>query len=826
MSNPISVIKRNGDKVKFDDRKIKDTVKRACKGLKNVDSKLVIYNAEVKLYDGVTTKEIDESLIKSARALVEEDPEYKYVAAKLLLFTIYKSCFGSSTDESVFDMQYKASFKTNLNYLIKEGIVNPALKTFNFKRIVDALKPERDNLFAFEGIAAVAERYLFKIKDRIVETPQAWLMRISMGLAIGEEENIRTDKAIEFYEMLSTFSYMCSTPTLFYSGSTKNQLSSCFLNTFEDSIFGIFDGLHQEAQKSKFAGGLGMDITPFRAGNAFINGTNGYTQGAVFFWKLFNDMLVAVNQGGKRRGAGCGYLETWHYDIEDFIVLRKNVGDERRRTHDMNTANWIPDLFMNQVKNDGPWYLFSPDETPELHSLFGKEFESKYWEYVEKGKRGELRLFKEIRAKDLWKKMLAMIFETGHPWITFKDPCNMRYTNQHAGVVNSSNLCTEITLHSKATTYEPNNNRAIKEYGETAVCNLGSINLKNHLIKVNDKYEIDYDKLAQTIKTGMRMLDNVIDINFYPTQEAKNSNTRHRPVGMGTMGWHDIFIALGIDYDSNEAIELSDKLYEFISYNTILASSELAKERGKYSTYEGSLWDKNIFPIDTYRELIKLRTNEEQDMFFIERGESLDWSVVRDHVQKYGMRNSNTMAIAPTATISQIVGCSSCTEPYFNVLYVRSVLGGDFTVINDWFVDDMKAIGLWNHSMVTKIKQVDGDLSKISEIPEDIKRKYRDAFNVDQLQLIKAAAARGKWIDMAMSVNLFNNRTSAKYLNELYTTAWNVGLKTTYYLRNRSASQVEKASTSNTTVSLGSISEAELSTKVCRLDDPTCESCQ
>jgi ribonucleoside-diphosphate reductase alpha chain len=422
--------------------------------------------------------------------------------------------------------------------------------------------------------------------------------------------------------------------------------------------------------------------------------------------------------------------------------------------------------------------------------------------------------------------MLAMIFETGHPWITFKDPCNMRYTNQHAGVVNSSNLCTEITLHSKATTYEPNNNRAIKEYGETAVCNLGSINLKNHLIKVNDKYEIDYDKLAQTIKTGMRMLDNVIDINFYPTQEAKNSNTRHRPVGMGTMGWHDIFIALGIDYDSNEAIELSDKLYEFISYNTILASSELAKERGKYSTYEGSLWDKNIFPIDTYRELIKLRTNEEQDMFFIERGESLDWSVVRDHVQKYGMRNSNTMAIAPTATISQIVGCSSCTEPYFNVLYVRSVLGGDFTVINDWFVDDMKAIGLWNHSMVTKIKQVDGDLSKISEIPEDIKRKYRDAFNVDQLQLIKAAAARGKWIDMAMSVNLFNNRTSAKYLNELYTTAWNVGLKTTYYLRNRSASQVEKASTSNTTVSLGSISEAELSTKVCRLDDPTCESCQ
>ena len=826
MNNTISVIKRNGDKAKFDEKKIRDTVKRACKNLKSVDSKLVIYNAEVKLYDGVTTREIDESLIKSARALVEEDPEYKYVAARLLLFTIYKSCFGQSTDESVFDMHYRACFKTNLNALIKEGIINPELKTFDFKRIIEAIQPSRDNIFAYEGLAAVSERYLSKINDRIVETPQAWLMRIAMGLALNEEAKDRTEKAIEFYDLLSTFSYMCSTPTLFYSGSTRNQLSSCFLNTFEDSIFGIFDGLHQEAQKSKFAGGLGMDITPFRAGGAYINGTNGYTQGAVFFWKLFNDMLVSVNQGGKRRGAGCGYLETWHYDIEDFLVLKKNVGDERRRTHDMNTANWIPDLFMKQVFSDGSWYLFSPEEVPDLHSLFGDVFEARYWEYVEKGKRGELRLFKEVQAKDLWKKMLAMLFETGHPWITFKDPSNIRYSNQHQGVVYSSNLCTEILLHSKATTYEENNNRAIKEYGETAVCNLGSINLYKHLKPGSNgnKYEIDYDKLSKTIETGMRMLDNVIDINFYPTQEAKNSNTRHRPVGMGTMGWHDLFIALGVDYDSDEAIEISDKLYEFISYQTILSSSKLAKERGKYSTYEGSLWSKNIFPIDTYNELMKKRPRPAEE--FANRGETLDWSVVRDHVKSYGMRNSNTMAIAPTATISQITGCSSCTEPYFNVLFVRSVLGGDFTVINEWFVKDMKELGLWSHSMVSRIKQSDGDLYKISDIPEHIAHKYRDAFNMDQLQLLKAAAARGKWIDMGMSVNLFNNRTSAKYLNELYTTAWNYGLKTTYYLRNKSASQVEKASSSNIVAEPVPMSSEDLSTKVCRLDDPTCESCQ
>jgi ribonucleoside-diphosphate reductase alpha chain len=826
MSNSISVMKRDGTKVNFDDKKIRDTVKRACRGLKNVDARLVIYNAEVKLYDGVTTQEIDESLIKSARALVEEDPQYKFVAANLLLFTIYKSCFNSSTDESVFEMQYKSFFKTNVTRLIKEGILNPELKSYNFKKLVEALKPERDSMFEFEGIAAVAERYLTRIDGKIVETPQAWLMRVAMGLALGELSENRTEKAIEFYEMLSTFSYMCSTPTLFYAGTTRNQLSSCFLNTFEDSVFGIFDGLHQEAQKSKFAGGLGMDVTPFRASNAYIKGTNGHTQGAVYFWKLFNDMLVSINQGGKRKGAGCAYLETWHYDIEDFLSLRKNVGDERRRTHDMNTANWIPDLFMKQVKVDGEWYLFSPEEVPDLHYIFGAAFEKRYWEYVALAKAGKIKLFKEVKAKDLWKKMLSMIFETSHPWITFKDPSNIRYSNQHEGPVLSSNLCTEILLHSKATKYEDNNNRAIKEYGETAVCNLGSINLKYHLVENKDgTFSIDYDKLQKTINAGIRMLDNVIDINFYPTQEAKNSNTRHRPVGMGTMGWHDMFIALGIIYDSDEAVKLSDELYEFISYHTILSSSKLARERGRYSSYEGSLWSKNIFPIDTHFKVISDRVVSSEDEYFLKRGESLDWSIVRDHVKEYGMRNSNTMAIAPTATISQITGSSSCTEPYFNVLFVRSVLGGDFTVINDWFVNDLKRLDLWNHNMINNIKRVDGDLSKIESIPADIALKYRDAFNMDQFQLLKSAAAKGKWIDMGMSVNLFNNKTSTKYLHDLYTTAWNLGLKTTYYLRNKSASQVEKANSISDVIG-ADIPAIEPENMVCRLDDPTCQSCQ
>ena len=812
MNSDISVIKRNGTKVKFDARKIQNCARRACKGLSNVDWTLVVFNAEVKLYDGIPTTEIDKALVKSAQALIEEEPAYKFVAARILLSTIYKSAFEGDTDGDVFIHQYKAFFKKNMKDLMKDGILSPKLNNFNFKKIVEAIDPSRDLLIGYEGLNALVDRYLYKLNGRIVETPQAWMMRVAMGLALAEKEDVRDDKAIEFYHLLSQQEYMASTPTLFYSGSTRNQLSSCFLNTFEDSIDGIFDGLNQEAQKSKFAGGLGMDLTPFRAGNAYIEGTGGFTQGAVFFWKLYNDMLVAVNQGGKRRGAGCAYLETWHFDIEDFLEMRKNTGDHRRRTHDMNTANWIPDLFMEQVAVDGMWYLFSPDEVPDLHDLFGAAFKERYWEYVEMGKAGKIKLFRELKAKDLWKKMLGMLFETGHPWITFKDPSNIRYSNQHEGVVHSSNLCTEILLHTKATTYEPNNNRQILEYGETAVCNLGSINLAKHLITVEDEVYIDYNKLSNTIATAIRMLDNVIDINFYPTQEAKLSNTKHRPIGLGSMGWHDVFLAMGIDYDSDRAIELSNFLYEFISYHAILNSSILAAERGRYQTYEGSLWSKDILPIDTYIDLMKSRGEP-----CAERGEyeTLDWSVVRDSIRENGMRNSNTMAIAPTATISRIVGCSSCTEPYYNILFARTALDGDFTVVNEWFVEDMKREGIWGHELVKQMKRVDGDVYKL-DIPEKYKSKYRNAFQIDQFKLLEAASVRGRWIDQGMSVNLFNDKTSTRFLHEIYSTAWRLGLKTTYYLRTKGASQIEKASVSG---------EAAMATS-CSIDNPECESCQ
>jgi ribonucleoside-diphosphate reductase alpha chain len=825
------VTKRNGKKEEFNEKKILKCVQRACKGISEVDHQTVVYNAVIKLYDGVTTEEIDKSLIKSARALIEQEPNYRFVAARLLLTTVTKEVFGEGVDTDAYDLQYKKTFIINLKKLISKGIVNPELAEFNLNKLSKHLNPERDLLFEYLGLQTVADRYLHHIDGKLVETPQAWLMRVAMGLALKEEN--KEEWAIKFYDKLSSFEYMASTPTLFNSGNVRNQLSSCFLSTFEDSIEGIFDGLHQEAQKSKFAGGLGMDLTALRAGNAYIRGTNGYTQGAVYFWKLFNDMLVAVNQGGKRKGAGCAYLESWHSDIHDFLELRKNVGEERKRTHDMNTANWIPDLFMKQIKNEGKWYLMSPHETPELHDLWGDAFEKKYWEYVEKGKAGELKHFQELEAKDLWKKMLKMLFETGHPWVTFKDPSNLRYSNQHEGIVHSSNLCTEILLHTKPTKFEPNNDRKIKEYGETAVCNLGSINLSRH-VKLDEKtkkYVIDWDKLAETISIGSRMLDNVIDINFYPTQEAKISNNKHRPVGMGSMGWHDMFYSLDMIYDSDEAVNLSGKLYEFISYHTILNSSKLAKERGTYKTYKGSLWSKNVLPVDTYVQLMKFRGVDVGD---ITRYESLDWSVVREHIKKYGMRNSNTMAIAPTATISSITGCSSCTEPYYNIIFVYSTLSGDFTMVNDHFVAEMKTLGLWNAAFLNKLKSVDGDLSRINEpkITDRIKLKYKNAFQQSQLKIIDAAAERGRWIDQGMSLNLFNDKTSLKYLNDIYFHAWEKGLKTTYYLRNKGASQIEKASVVSKSVekiisSIGDDEEASAEPiAACRIDNPNCESCQ
>ena len=825
----MNILKRSGKVEVFNDKKIINCVKRACKGLDSVDHKQVVLNATLKLYDGISTKEIDESLIVSARALIEQEPKYKFVAARLLLQTVHKEVFGEGVDSDAFELQYRKSFITNLKKLSKHKIISKQLLKYDLKKLSNAMVLERDGLFSYIGLKTVTDRYLYRLDGQIMEAPQSWLMRVAMGLALGEKAEERNEYAIKFYNILSTFKYMTSTPTLFNAGGSRNQLSSCFLNTYEDSLEGIFDGLHQEAQKSKFAGGLGMDFTPFRAGNALINSTGGKTQGSVYIWKMFNDMLVAINQSGKRRGAGCGYLETWHYDIYDFLDLKKNTGDERRRCHDLNTANWIPDLFIKQVEADGKWYLMSPDEAPDLHDLYGKEFESKYWEYVEKGKRGELKLFKEVSAKDLWKVMLKMLFETGHPWITFKDPSNIRYSNKHKGTVHSSNLCTEIILHTTPTTFENNNDRQIKEYGETAVCNLGSINISKHTTVVDGKVQIDYAELAETVKLASRMLDNVIDINFYPTQEAKISNTRHRPVGMGSMGWHDLFIAMNIDYDSDEAVELSDKLYEYISLCTIKSNALLAAERGKYESYEGSLWSQNIFPIDTYKDLMSKRN---VDVSNVSETYS-EWTEVRELVKKYGMRNSNTMAIAPTATISSIVGCSSCTEPYYNMIYVYSTLSGDFTVVCDALVYELKVLGYWSHAILNQLKAYNGDISKLS-IPDEHKnrlaQKYKSAFEQDQFKLLDAAAARGKWIDQAMSVNLFNNKTSLKHLHDIYMHAWTKGLKTTYYLRNKGASDIEKASVSvkevESSAIISSIGDEFSGVRACSIDNPDCESCQ
>ena len=784
----INVKKRNNRLVPFEVEKINRSAERACQNLENVSASEIVLDAKIKLYDKVKTSEIDKSLISSASSKIEKDPSYNYVAARLLLNTIYKEVFGESVYSESFELQYHKSFIVNLKKLVKEGILDQKLtEEFDLKKLSEAIDTNRDLKWKYLGIQTIYDRYLLHIDGRRMESPQGFFMRVAMGLALAEKEN-KEDWAIKFYNTLSSFDLMSSTPTLFNSGTVHPQLSSCYLNTFEDSIDGIFDGLWQEARKSKFAGGLGMDITPYRGRGSYIKGTNGENQGPVYFWKLYGDMLVAVNQGGKRKGAGCAYLETWHSDIEDFLELRKNVGDERMRAHDMNTANWIPDLFLKQVEKDEDWYLFSPNETPELHEIYGKEFEDKYWEYVEKGKAGELRVFKEVKAKDLWKKMLKALFETGHPWITFKDPSNIRYSNQHVGTVHSSNLCTEILLHTKPTKYKEGNLREVEEYGETAVCNLASINLKNHL----KKRTLDFDKIRATAEIGMRMLDNVVDINFYPTKESENPNVRHRPVGLGSMGWHDVFYALDVDYSSDEAVEWSDKIYEHISYGAILASSKLAKERGKYSTYKDSLWDQGILPIDTYKNLFKTRGQR------VKPTSTLDWDIVRKHISEHGMRNSNTMAIAPTATISYICGCSQSIEPNFGVIFVYSTLSGEFTQINEYFVEDIKKAGLWSQYFVDAIKSVDGDLSKLENtIPDKIKQKYKTAFQQDQLKLIDCAAARQKWIDQGQSLNLYNNKTSLKFLNNMYMHAWKSGLKTTYYLRSTAASTIEKSTVSS-----------------------------
>ena len=828
----MKVKKRNGRLENFNVDKINECAERASKNLDNVSASEVLIDAKIKLYDKVTTTEIDKSLIMSARSKIEFEPNYAYMAARMLLNTIYKEVFGEGVDSDAFELQYRKSFITNMRRLVREEILNEELlESFDLRELSAKLNIDREKDWKYLGIQTIYDRYLLHIEGRRMETPQAMWMRIAMGLALNEKPEDRQAYALKFYETLSCFDVVSSTPTLFNSGTTHSQLSSCYLNTFDDSIDGIFDGIWQEARKSKFAGGLGFDITNFRARGSYIKGTNGINQGPVYFWKLYNDMLVAVNQGGKRKGAGCAYLETWHSDIEDFLALRKTVGDDRMRCHDMNTANWIPDLFMKQVEADGPWYLFSPNEVPELHETFGEAFETKYWEYVKKGQDGELNVFRELKAKDLWKKMLKSIFETGHPWVTFKDPSNIRYSNQHVGTVHSSNLCTEILLHTKPTIHADDGTRTVKEYGETATCNLASINLKRHVgVDKNGEKFIDYKKLEASTNMAMRMLDNVIDLNYYPTEEARKSNMTHRPVGLGTMGWHDMFYEFNVNYGSDDAIRISDEIYENISYFAIESSSDMAVEKETYESYTGSLWSKGTFPIDTWKEVMKLRGNSDEVNL------RKDWDKLKKKVAKQGMRNSNTMAIAPTATISYIAGCSQSIEPNFGVIFVYSTLSGEFTMMNEYFVNDMKAEGIWTKELANLVKTVDGDLGKLNgSIPQWIKEKYVTAFQQDQFKLIDCAAARQKWIDQGQSLNLYNDKSSMKFLNDIYTHAWKSGLKTTYYLRNLAASAIEKSTGSNVeehnadntdTENPQETTEPSLCSLEAKMRGEICESCQ
>ena len=807
----IHVKKRNGRLQELDTNKINLCVERACEGINEVSASEIILDAHVQLYDKITTKEIDKALVMSARQKIEKEPNYAFVASSLLLSVVHKEVFKESRDSDGFDHQYRLSFIKNVKKLVKEEILDPRLLDFDLLKLSEAIDTKRDLNFKYLGLQIIYDRYLHHIDEQRMETPQAFWMRVAMGLAINEEN--KEEKAIEFYDALSQFRLCCSTPTLFNSGSTHSQLSSCYLNTFDDSIDGIFEGLWQEARKSKFAGGLGFDVSNFRASNSYVKGTNGKSSGLIPWLKIYNDTLIAVDQGGKRPGAGCAYLEPWHLDIEDFLDLKKNTGDERRRCHDMNTANWLPDLFIRSVKNDDDWYLFSPSDTRDLHELYGEKFDKRYKKYCKLADSGELENFKVVKAKELWKKMLRVLFETGHPWMTFKDNANYRYSNSHEGVVHSSNLCTEIFLHTKPSRFEEGEKT---EVGETAVCNLSSVNLKQHL---KEDGTLNFSLLEKTIATQMRMLDNVIDINFYPTKEAANSNLKHRPVGAGSMGWADVFHSYKVNFSSDDAVKFSDELYEFISYHCILNSSKLAAERGTYSTYEGSLWQQNILPIDTYKNLMDYLGQKPM----VHRGKKycpeLDWKTLRSNIKENGMRNSNTMAIAPTATISYIQGCSPCIEPDFSTLFVYENKSGNLTIVNEWFVKECKERNIWNLRMVEAIKSVDGDLNLLNgEIPQDLKDRFRTAFDHDQFKLVEGAAAKQKWIDMGQSLNLFNASTSLKYLNDLYMFARDCGLKSTYYLRNKSASKIEKSSSS--------LENTEEQAKACSILDPTCESCQ
>lgn len=770
--NRLSIEKRDGSRELFSREKVKASLLFFIRGYEDVvDLEDVASQIEREVYDGIKTAELARLITLVLRSRIERDTAYAVVAARQLCSRLYKEAIGEERpNEAGFADAYRSAFVRNMQKGVSEKKLDPRLLDLDLNRLAAAIEPDRDDLFRYLGVETLNDRYFIRANDKnALETPQFMWMRIAAGLALGETD--KEARALEFYSVMSTLRFVPSTPTLFHAGTLHPQLSSCYLNIVEDDLNHIFKVYGDNAQLSKWAGGIGTAWTKLRATGAQIKTAGITSQGTIPFLKIANDVTVAINRSGRRRGATCVYLENWHYDFEDFLELRKNTGDERRRTHDMNTASFISDLFMKRVKEDGEWMFFSPDETPELTETYGKVFEEHFTRYETMADRGEIRLFKRMKARDLWKKMLASLFETGHPWITFKDPSNIRSPQDHVGVVHNSNLCTEITLNTSK--------------DETAVCNLGSVNLGEHIVGG----ALDEGKIRETVTIAMRMLDNVVDLNFYPTIEARNSNMRHRPVGLGVMGFHDALYKLNINFASDACIDFSDYSMEVVAYHTIFASTELARERGAYETFKGSKWDRNLLPIDT----IALLEADRGLATGTDRHERLDWSGIRDAIRKYGMRNSNTMAIAPTATISNIAGTVPGIEPIYKNIYVKSNISGDFIIVNQYLVEDLKALGLWNYTMLDQIKHADGSIQGIAEIPAHLKEKYLETFEIDMRWLVRAAAARGKWIDQSQSLNIFFSGTSGKELSDLYIYAWEAGLKTTYYLRSLGASQVEKS---------------------------------
>ena len=786
-------------------------VESACAGLGgDVSAQPILEAMQRDLYDGVPMDEVRKSLVLAARALIEQDPSYSQVTARLLLHTLRMETLGEEVAHADMATRYARYLPEFVKTGIAAELLDERLASYDLARLGAAIQADRDLQFTYLGLQILYDRYLLHIEGRRIELPQIFYMRVAMGLALNEPDDQRDARAIEFYNVLSSFDFMSSTPTLFNSGTRRSQLASCYLTTVADDLDGIYEAIKENAMLQKYAGGIGNDWTPVRALGAHIKGTNGKSQGVVPFLKVVNDTAVAVNQGGKRKGAVCSYLETWHLDIEEFLELRKNTGDDRRRTHDMNTANWIPDLFMKRVMENGEWTLFSPSDVPDLHEKFGKAFEKAYLDYEAKCARGELKLYKKVPAVQLWRKMLTMLFETGHPWITFKDPCNLRSPQQHVGVVHSSNLCTEITLNTGP--------------DEIAVCNLGSVNMPAHLDPVTGT--MNMEKLKKTVGTAMRMLDNVIDLNFYNVNKARNSNFKHRPIGLGIMGFQDCLQKLRIAYGSQAAVEFADRSMEQIAYTAYWASTDLAEERGPYSTFKGSLWDRGILPFDT----MKLLADERGGYVECDMSATQDWDALRKRIKQVGMRNSNCIAIAPTATIANITGLSQSIEPTYQNLYVKSNLSGEFTVVNDYLVRDLKKHKLWDEVMIADLKYFDGSLARIDRIPPELRELYATAFEVDPKWLVECAARRQKWIDQSQSLNIYMAGASGKRLDDTYKLAWLRGLKTTYYLRTLGATSAEKSTVRagqlNAVPADGGMVAAAAEPKFCAIDDPECEACQ